>query len=176
MQEVLIWEKGIEEYQTGFARRQKERPCRCRECGCTKLHRWGSYMRYVAEESRAYRIPVQRYRCVRCLRTYSSLPSFCLKRLGYSADMIMKLLEALILGIQKVAEELKRQAYIYLKRFARLESLWLFFLRGKGFGSLPQDRKERRAKIFVALLEQYGNKAFAANFLAETGRHFMAVK
>ncbi|MDR0303030.1 MAG: hypothetical protein LBI04_12065 [Treponema sp.] len=89
---------------------------------------------------------------------------------------MMKLLETLLLKIRFKLGEMRRQAYKFLKRFAGLENLWLVFLRARGFGDFPSEGRERRVKIFTALLEQYQGKDFAANFLRETGRHFMAAK
>jgi hypothetical protein len=71
---------------------------------------------------------------------------------------------------------MKRQAYIFLKRFVGLESLWLVFLRAKGFGDFSGDKRERMVKIFMALQKQYADKDFMADFLMETGRCFMGSK
>ena len=175
MQEVLSYGKGIAEYQAGFLDMQIKRPSRC-GCGCAKFHKWGTYRRYVVEEEAEYQIPIQRYRCVKCRKTYSYLPSFCLSGHCYSADLVMKLLSALLLKIRFVLGEMRRRAYIFLKRFVRLENLWLVFLRARGFGDFPKNKQERTGKILGALLEQYAGEDFASTFLAETGRHFMAAK
>ena len=174
MREVLVWKKTIAEYLSEFSRTRHERPRRCKHCGSTRLHRWGTYRRYASDESAPNQIPVQRYRCVKCLRTHSPLPSFCLRGIGCAADFVMRLLECLIFRLRKVSEVLKRQAYRYLRRFRENESLWLFFLRTKGFGDFPRDKKERGRKIFAALLSQYHETSFMTDFLAETGRCFMA--
>lgn len=176
MQKVLGWRKGIAEYLEGFSESQIEHPGRC-SCGCAKFHKWGTYKRYVVEEEGDFQIPIQRYRCVKCLRTYSYLPSFCLSRRSCSADLMMKLLETLLLNLRiGLGESRRRLAYIYRKRFVELESLWLVFLRGTGFGDFPRDEKERRATIFTALRDQYWQGGFAAEFFEATGRHFMATK
>jgi len=88
----------------------------------------------------------------------------------------MKLLEVLLLKIQFELGEMRRQAYIFLKRFVRLENVWLVFLRARGFRDFPSERRERTVKIFAALRKQYMDTDFGANFLEETGRHFMAAK
>jgi hypothetical protein len=175
MQRVLSHEKGIPEYQAEFSNMRLEPPSRC-SCGCAKFHKWGTYRRYVVEEEAEYQIPIQRYLCVKCRKTYSYLPSFCLSGYCYSADLVMKLLSALLLRLRFVLGEMRRRAYIFLKRFVRLENLWLVFLRARGFGYFPKNKQERTGKIFKALLEQYAGKDFASTFLAETGRHFMATK
>lgn len=175
MQRVLSWEKSIPEYQSEFTNTQIEHPSRC-NCGCTKFHKWGTYKRYVVEADCDHHISVQRYRCVKCRKTCSYLPSFCLRGFHYSADLVMKLLEVLLLKIQFELGEMRRQAYIFLKRFVRLENVWLVFLRARGFRDFPSERRERTVKIFAALRKQYMDTDFGANFLEETGRHFMAAK
>lgn len=176
MQRVLGWRKGIAEYLEGFSERQIEHSCRC-GCGCGKFHKWGTYKRYVVEEEGEFQIPIQRYRCVKCLRTYSYLPSFCLSRHSCSADLMMKLLETMLLNLRiGLGESRRRLAYIYRKRFVALESLWLVFLRGTSFGDFPRDEKERRVTIFTALREQYQREGLTGKFFEETGRHFMAEK
>ena len=176
MQRVLSWEKSIREYERGFSTMRTNPPARCRGCGSAKFHKWGSYKRYVVDEDSDYEIPVRRYRCVKCWKTYSYLPSFCLRGLHYGTDLVMKLLSALILKARFVLGEMRRQAYILLRRFSQLESVWLVFLRARGFGSFPRGIKERRVKIFTALQAQYTGVGFQASFLEETGQHFMSQK
>jgi hypothetical protein len=176
MQRVLSWSKSISEYETEFLSIQMEHPSGCAECGCKKFHKWGIYKRYVVEEDSDHEISVRRFRCVKCRKTTSYLPSFCIKGSYYSADLLMKLLSALLLKIRFELGEKRRQAYIFLRRFVRLESLWLVYLREKGFGEFPKDRKERAVKIYTALLRQYAHSAFMADFLSETGMHFMSAK
>ena len=176
MQIVLPWNQGIVKYQSEFAALQTEHPGRCPLCGCTKFHKWGKYERYVVEESRYHRISIQRTRCVKCGKTHSYLPSFCVSRLCYGADFIMATLNALILKLRCSFEDHKRRAYAFLRRFRESENLWLTFLRSRGFGNIPARKKERAAKIFTALLKIYKEENFLSDFLRETGRHFMCAK
>lgn len=176
MQEVLSYSGGIAAYKSEFGGAKKALSVQCKKCGCTKFHKWGRYRRNIVDENADDKIFVQRYRCVKCRETHSRLPSFCLRGIVYSADFVMKLLEAVILKVRAISEEKKRQAYIFLRRFVRLENLWLVFLRARGFGDFPRDEKERRAKIFTSLQRLYAGKEFAVDFLRETGRHFMAAK
>jgi len=175
MQRVLSWVKGISEYQKQFSY-MRTAPSGCSVCGCKKFHKWGNYKRYVIAEDTEHQILIQRYRCIKCRKTYSYLPSFCLSGLCYSADLVMKLLTALLLKIRFAMSEMRRRAYIFLKRFVRLESLWLVFLRARGFGDFPAGKRERTIKIFTALLKQYADNNFMANFSEETGRLFMSAK
>ena len=170
------WNQGIVKYQSEFAALSAEYPGQCPACGCTKLHKWGKYERHVIEEGEEHRVCIQRIRCVKCGKTHSYLPSFCVSRLCYGADFIMAILKALLLKIRYSLENIKRRAYAFLKRFRESENLWLVVLRARGFGCFPVRKKERTAKIFIALLELYKDKNFLSDFLRETGRHFMSVK
>ena len=88
----------------------------------------------------------------------------------------MKWLNALILKVTFAFGEQKRRAYAFLRRFADLESLWLVFLRAKGFGEFPTNKKECMIKIFTALLELHEHQNLLSGFFQETGRHFMSAK
>jgi hypothetical protein len=69
-----------------------------------------------------------------------------------------------------------RQAYVFLSRFIRSESLWLIYLRARGFADFPTDKKMRLEKIFAALVKIHQNNNPTASFFKETGRHFMCAK
>jgi len=176
MQIVLPWGQGIAQYQTEFADLQAEHPHKCPECGCTKMHKWGTYERCVIEEKGEHRILIQRIRCVKCGKTHSYLPSFCVSELCYSSDFVMTMLNALILKLQYSFEERKRRAYAFLRRFRDSENLWLVYLRARGFGDFLTDKTERTAKIFTALLKLHREENILSGFLRETGRHFMSAK
>ena len=176
MQIVLPWDGGIAQYQSTFKDVQPETPSCCPDCGCTKFHKWGKYERGVVEERGEYRISIRRIRCVKCGKTYSYLPSFCVPRLCYSVDYMMVTLKVLIQKLRVSFDERQRWAYALLRRFRDSENLWLTFLRAKGFRDFPPDKAERTAKIFTALLKLHRDKNLLSDFLWETGRHFMAVK
>lgn len=175
MQKVLQWEKGIEEYLSEFKKLQIKRPQNCERCGCTKFHKWGTYERFVIEENAEHRISIQRFYCIKCEQTCSSLPSFCVSGVCYSLDFIIKFLRVLILKISFELDELKRQAYAFLKRFVQSENLILAYLRSRGFGEFPEAKKERTMKIFTALLEIHKRGNLLFDFFQETNRHFMSI-
>jgi hypothetical protein len=145
-------------------------------CGCTKFHKWGKYKRYLIDEDGEQEIYIQRIRCVKCKKTHSYLPSVCVSGACYSAGFIMRLLSALILKLRIKLGERKRRAYAYLRRFVSRESQWIIFLRAKGFGDISSAGMERRRKIFTELLKIYEGGKLLADFLRETGRHFMCAK
>jgi len=110
MQKILQWNGSVRDYQAEFKKIEVEKPKRCR-CGCVKFHKWGKYERYVIEEDGEHIVPVQRICCVQCRRTYSYLPSFCVSKMCYSADFVLKILSALILKVRFELEDMKRRAY-----------------------------------------------------------------
>lgn len=176
MQFVLPWGKGVAPYKTEFSDLEIERPKSCPHCGCGKFHKWGKYERYVVEEKGDKRIYIKRIRCVKCCKTFSYLPSFCLSQISYSAELLMRLLSALILKMEFSFEERKRRAFFFLRRFVQLENMWLVFLRAKGFEDFPTEKQERQTKIFSALLKVHQDGSLLTGFLKETGRHFLSVK
>ena len=176
MQKVLQWTKSIPQYQAEYKNIKIEHPSKCHKCGCMKFYKWGKYERNVIDEDVEYLIPIQRVCCVKCNKTYSYLPSFCISGVCYSTDFIMAFLNALILKIGFEFRDVKRRAYIFLSRFVRLESLWITFLRGRGFGDFPTEKKERTVKIYTALQELHESKNLIAGFFQETGQHFMREK
>lgn len=175
MQKILQWNGSVREYQAEYKTLKIEKPERCR-CGCVRFHKWGKYERYVIEETGEHIIPIRRICCIKCHRTYSYLPSFCVSKMCYSADFIIKVLCALILKIRFELEDMRRYAYAILNRFVRLENLWLLFLRTRSFKDFPIAKKERTVKIFTALLKYHESKNLISSFFDETGRHFMSLK
>ena len=177
MQLVLAWKEGISRYQSRFKDIAFEMPERCPHCGCVKFHKWGKYARYVIEETADPLIYIQRIRCVKCCRTCSYLPSFCLSGMCYGVDYVMALLNALLFRLRySFCDTIRRRAYALLRRFVRSENLWLVFLRTRGFGAFPEDRKKRAMKIFTALLKIHQDENLMSSFLGATGRHFMSAK
>jgi hypothetical protein len=88
----------------------------------------------------------------------------------------MAVLNALLLKAPFPFGDMRRQAYSFLQRFVRPESLWLVFLRSIGFGDFPADKKERGTKIFTALLKIHQEQNLLPGFFRATGRHFMSAK
>ena len=176
MQTVLQWDEGIALYKSSFKQIKLQHPERCHECGCTKFHKWGKYERFVIEKDADHYVPIQRIRCVKCRKTYSYLPSFCISRSYYSVELIMNFLETLILRVRREIKEMRRQAYRFKKLFIRLENTWITYLRIRGIRDFPAKGNERTVKIFTALLKIYESENLLAGFLRETGRHFMREK
>lgn len=176
MQLILPWRAGPASYQAAFQDIEVEKPERCPHCGCNKFHKWGKYKRYVIEEDVEHIISIQRIRCVKCRRTYSYLPSFCISGICYGLDFVLRILQALLLKKELALDKIRRRGFAFLRRFVQLESLWLIFLRASGVGAVPADKRGRLRKILETLLEFHRNRNLLASFLQETGRHFLSVK
>jgi len=181
MQEVMRWNKGVAEYIAGYKQIRMKMPPRCKKCGCNKFYKWGKYERNVVEEHTEHRVPIARIRCVKCKRTSSLLPDFCISRVQYSAGLVLRLLSWLLGGLGAVApgppsshESMWRRAYAYRRRFVRKETLWLTFLRERGFGEIPPGRTERFREMLAELNRLFGQGKLLCAFHASTGRHFMA--
>jgi hypothetical protein len=176
MQKVLRWEKGVERYKKEDEKIKIEKPERCKKCGCKKFHKWGKYERYIISEEGDERIKIRRIRCVKCGKTYSYLPSFCISGMCYSLDFVIKILKALILKIKFSFGDLRRRAYEFLRRFLQSENLFVVFLRAKGVWDFHCDRQKRLKKILKGLLKFYENGSLLSEFLKETGQHFLSAK
>jgi hypothetical protein len=176
MQMVLSWNSGISEYESGFKKVQPEQPQCCPGCGCGKFHKWGKYERHVIEENSGGRISIRRIRCVKCGKTHSYLPAFCVSRISYSINFIIAILKAFILKLRISLKERIRRAYALWRRFREAENLWLVFLRARGFRDFPADSKERTEKIFTILEKLHKEDNLSSIFFLETGRHFMSAK
>jgi hypothetical protein len=148
MQMVLPWDSGIGQYQSGFEEMQPESPPCCPVCGCKKFHRWGKYERYVEDEKGYSRICVRRIRCVKCGKTHSYLPSFCVSKMSCSTDFVMAVLKAFVFKLRISLEERQRWAYALWRRFRESESLFLTFLRAKGFRAFSNEKQARTRRYF----------------------------
>jgi hypothetical protein len=177
MQKILRWSGSISQYKEEYENMRMEKPKQCQQCKCTKIYKWGKYERYTLEKDGSEELmPIKRFYCVGCGKTYSYLPSFCVSRACYSVDLIMTFLKAFILKIQYEFNDMKRRAYTYLRRFRQFENLWITYLRSKGIGDIPTDKKQRQEKIFTCLLELYDRGNLMEGFLEKMGRYFMSAK
>jgi len=181
MQEVMQWGDGIAQYIKMFKHIRVKPPQRCKKCGCNKFYRWGKYERNVIEKHIEHRVPIARVRCVKCRRTSSFLPDFCISRVQYSAGFVLHMLSWLLGGLGAVApgppkshESIWRRAYAYRQRFVRKEALWLIFLRGRGFGEISANKAGKSRELLTELNRLWEQGQLLCEFYAATGRHFMA--
>ena len=70
-------------------------------------------------------------------------------------------------------EGIERQIYRYKRLFMKKLPLFVTFLRGKGFGALPEGQKERARAVFGALLSLHRVGELMDGFFGDTGQHFL---
>jgi len=84
------------------------RKCPYGDCGINlEMKKNGFYIRMLITITVTYWIRVRRYKCPKCGRTLSMLPSFCVTRISYSVDFIIALLQYAInkCSIRKTVRE-----------------------------------------------------------------------
>lgn len=88
---------------------QAKSGCEC--CGYKgKLHRHGYYYRNAITQDLEYRIPILRFKCPICNKTYSALPSFLIPYYQYTFDFIFSCLNDLYiskLSYKQIIDKLK---------------------------------------------------------------------
>jgi hypothetical protein len=89
--EDYVAKDGIGEYPAA------PKKCPFGDCGINlEMQKHGFYIRMLITITATYRIRVRRYKCPKCGRTLSMLPSFCVARVLYSVDFIIALLQYVI--------------------------------------------------------------------------------
>jgi hypothetical protein len=174
MQIILNFKENVKRYTEGFSTLEIERPKQCVRCRSPKIYKWGKYYRYVIEEESESLIPIQRIRCGKCRRTDSYLPEFCLSRIQYSADYVMKLLEFILLYGKVHKEAIKTQIYFFKARFLEKANAFISYLRVIGLKKVSDNPKERAIEIFVELFSLHREKKLIEDFFKHTAKHFMA--
>jgi transposase-like protein len=161
MQIILSFKEGIQEYKKEYKsnKLEIERPKQCPRCGGAKVYKWGKYYRYVIEEERESLIPIQRIRCAKCGGTGSYLPDFCLSRIQYSVDYVMKLLEMILIHGKIYAEEIKARIYFFKQRYLAQLNVFITYLRGNGMKELSTSPKEKAIEVFAELSSLARKKA-----------------
>ena len=126
----------VEQYIEHSYHKQVRAPLRCLNCLLHEtLKRLGYYDRYTSdEEGKNVRFRVARFRCERCRRTTSCLPSFALTYRAIATRTVARFLA----GGHK-EQDVRRWAYLlehYLQRY-RQKYQWLRELVGSRFGRGP---------------------------------------
>jgi len=100
--EDYVEKDGIGEYPAGPTK------CTFGDCGVNlEMKKHGFYIRMLITIAFTYRIRIRRYKCSKCGRTLSMLPSFCVAWISYSVDFIVALLQYVInkCSIRKTVRE-----------------------------------------------------------------------
>ena len=103
-----------------------EYPCAPKKCpfgGCginLEMKKHGFYSRMLITITFTYWIRIRRYKCSKCGRTLSMLPSFCVAGISYSVEFIVTLLQYIVNkgSIKKVVREWRNIAANVSRRLA----------------------------------------------------------
>jgi hypothetical protein len=86
--EDYVYKDGSGEYPSAPEK------CPFKDCKVNlRMKKNGYYSRYLITITFIGRIRIRRYKCPKCRRTLSMLPSFCLAGISYSVDFIVALLQ-----------------------------------------------------------------------------------
>jgi len=100
MQNIFLSEQKPEDYVAkNGAGRYPEAPKKCpyRDCGINlEMKKHGFYVRMLITIKFIGRIRIRRYKCPKCGRTLSMLPSFCIAGFSYGVDFVVTLLQDVI--------------------------------------------------------------------------------
>jgi transposase-like protein len=162
--------------------------CPFGDCGINlEMKKNGFYIRMLITITFTGLIRIRRYKCPKCGRTLSMLPSFCLARFSYSVDFAVALLQYTINkgSIRKAAREWRA---IAAEVSRRLINKYLARLRGNRgliqyginqlspgnirLGRLPGDAEW--TKSFLDGIRPSLSPEFNANFHRITGKSFMS--
>ena len=136
-----------------------------------RLIRHGYYWRHAVFFHQYFRIPILRFRCLSCDKTFSILPDFLLPYFQHSLEFVLECLREYFLKCtSKVYHQLLQ---FYRRRFLRNLNLISAFFRDKGYrGIVPEKNKA------IKLLEMIGAfpkaKTLAKRFYDHFNRNFMA--
>jgi len=191
MQNIFLSEYKPEDYATkGKADKYPDAPKKCPygDCGINlKMKKHGFYSRFLRTITFAGWIRIRRYKCSKCGRTLSMLPSFCVAGMSYSVDFIMALLQYVINtgSIKKTVNEWsaigvdisRRLVGKYLSRLRKNRRLIQYGLNQLSpgnieLGRLPGDTEW--TKSFLYGMRPNLSPEFNANFHKTTGKSFMS--
>ena len=193
MQNIFMSNHNPEDYaEEGGVGEYPEAPKKCpfKDCGINlEMRKHGYYSRFLITLVFSGRIKIRRYRCRKCKRTVSMLPSFCLAGITYSVEFVtMLLLEAIELG------SIRKTAKHWCKRFGsisrRLINKYLTRLRNNRrliqyginqlspdnirLGGIPGDAEW--TKSFLGGIRPTLWAEFNADFHKTTGKSFMSLQ
>jgi hypothetical protein len=167
-------------------------PAKCPfgDCGVNiEMKKNGFYWRYLITATFCGRIKIRRYVCMKCGRTVSMLPSFCLAKHTYGVELIILILwYALAKGsARRAAKELhelaagltRRHIALYLARLRVNRKLIQYGLNQIspayiGLGNTAGDTEW--TKRFLFGIRPTLSPEFNAKFHKETGKSFMSMQ
>ena len=162
--------------------------CPFKDCGINlTMKKNGFYKRYLKTSTFSGYIRIRRYKCPKCGRTVSMLPSFCVSGFSYGAELIINMAQSAAEtgSVRKATKEWRGSAESVSRR---LIALYLARIRGNRkliqyglnqispgnahIGGTPGDIEW--AKRFLLGIRPTLAPEFNANFHKTTGKSFMS--
>ena len=192
MQNIFMSKQKPEDYiEKGGDGKYPSAPKKCPygDCGVNlEMKKNGFYIRMLITIAYTYWIRIRRYKCPKCGRTLSMLPSFCVAGISYSVEFIVSLLQYVINkgSIKKTVREWRAIAATISRR---LISKYMARLRNNrgliqyvinqlspdniSLGQLSGDTEW--TKSFLGGMRPSLSPEFNANFHKITGKSFMSL-
>jgi transposase-like protein len=180
--EDYVEKDGVGEYPAA------PKKCPFGDCGVELvMKKNGFYLRMLITIALTYLIRVRRYKCPKCGKTLSMLPSFCLSGISYSADYVVALLQYAI-NKGSIRKTVREWLSIGANISRRLVNKYMTRLRNNrwliqyGLNQLPPDNiglgrssgGTEWTKAFLSGMRPSLCPEFNANFHKTTGKSFMS--
>lgn len=162
--------------------------CPYKDCGINvPMKKNGFYRRYLKTSTFSGRIGIRRYKCPKCGRTASMLPSFCLAGFSYGAGLIINMMQTAVEtgSLRKAVKEWigiaecisRRHIALYLARIRENRKLIQYGINqispeNVNIGNSPGDTEW--AKRFLLGIRPTLSPEFNADFHKATGKSFMS--
>jgi len=164
--------------------------CPHSDCGIPiQMKKNGFYTRVVITLTFTGRIRIRRYKCLKCGRTVSMLPSFCVAGFTYGVEFIITLLQHVI-NIGSIKKTVKKWRSRFESISRRLVSKYMTRLRNNrkmiqyginqlspdniGLGRMPGDNDWTKSFLFG--IRPRLCPEFNADFQKITGKSFMSLQ
>ena len=192
MQNIFMSRNKPEDYvdkDGGGEYPEAPKKCPYGDCGINlEMKKNGYYIRLLITLTFTGRIRIRRYKCPKCGRTLSMLPSFCVAGISYGVDFVITLLQYVINkgSIKKTVREWRAVALDisrrlinkYLTRLQNNRGLIQYGINQMspdniGLGRMPGDTEW--TKSFLSGMRPTLSPEFNANFHKITGKSFMSL-
>ena len=193
MQNIFLCKNKPEDYvKKGGRGKYPPAPKRCHHKGCginIEMKKHGFYSRFLTTLKFRGMVRIRRYKCSKCGRTVSMLPSFCIPRVSYGALLTVMLLRyTLTVGsISKAAKVFcayigsisRRLIGKYLSRLNNNRQLIQYVLNQQSpdniaLGRLSGDAKWTKSFLFG--IRPHLLPEFNVDFHKTTGKSFMSLQ
>lgn len=147
----------------------------CPKCHSNdRLYRHGFYWRYGVTDIMTERVPICRYRCRNCRKTFSVLPNFFIPYFQHTLTTIMNYIEEKMVGNKMM--RYRQLVDFYVKRFSsQLTWIHTFFAdqgRVLPFGK-KVGQKEKTIK-YMTMIRDFGESTFLRRTKGHLSSYFMA--